>query len=289
MAEAKRKARTPKTPPDLRPFEAGLKPENDTDDVVALFGALSRTLNMNVCIHDRLGLASIPRALKEHINPACLHIKSKKQELCTRYDAVETHQALASRPEGRLNHCHAGFNEIVVPIYTNGAFIGVLFSGPFLLDGPPPPEIPENLLPMRAPSRFWVEDLRQLMVAAATRLGQILRPPEWPGRDDDRKAAIHRFVCSKFADEITLTSLARELHLSESRAGHLVKALFRMPLSELVESFRLRNAAEMLDSTDLPVSEIAFRSGFKDQNYFSRRFKKSFGQPPLAYRRKKRA
>ena len=140
---------------------------------------------------------------------------------------------------------------------------------------------------MRAPSSAWLEDCRQLMLAAASRMGQILRPTDWPS-SSDRRRAIHRYICAEFAREITIEDLAGELHLSESRAGHLVKQIFRMPFSELVESFRLRNAAEMLASSDLPVSDVACRSGFKDQNYFSRRFKKAFGRPPLQYRKAKR-
>lgn len=276
------------TPPDLLVVQPALKDGNDSDSIVALFASLSHMLNLHICYHDRLGLAPIPHALKEHINPACLHIKARKQRECSAYDAVETHAALASRPEGRINHCHAGYTEIAVPVYCDGSYVGVLFAGPLLdVDSPEPAGIPKDLLPRRAPSAAWLEDCRQLLLAAASRMGQILRPNDWPS-SSDRRRAIYRFVCAEFAKDLALPDLAKELHLSESRAGHLVKQIFKMPFSELVESFRLRNAAELLSSSDLPVSDVAYRSGFKDQNYFSRRFKKSFGLPPLQYRKAKR-
>ena len=273
------------TPPDLLVLQPALKSGNDAQSIVTLFSSVSRLLNLHICFHDRLGLAPIPKALKEHINPACLHVKARHQRECTLYDADLTHQVLASRPEGRINRCPAGYIEIAVPVFTDGSFVGVLFAGP-LLDGPEPEGIPKDILPMRVPSVSWLEDARQIMLATAARLGQILRPNDWPS-SSDRRGAIHRFVCAEFARDLKLSDLAQDLHLSESRAGHLVKSIFRMPFSELVESFRLRNAAEMLASSDLPVSDIAYKSGFKDQNYFSRRFKKAFGHPPLQYRRDK--
>jgi AraC family transcriptional activator of pobA len=43
-------------------------------------------------------------------------------------------------------------------------------------------------------------------------------------------------------------------------------------------------AARLLRYTDLTVGEVAFRVGYDDQLYFSRAFKRRFGDAPLAYR-----
>jgi AraC family transcriptional activator of pobA len=43
-------------------------------------------------------------------------------------------------------------------------------------------------------------------------------------------------------------------------------------------------AARLLRFTDLTVGEVAFRAGFGDQLYFSRAFKRRFGEAPMAYR-----
>lgn len=51
---------------------------------------------------------------------------------------------------------------------------------------------------------------------------------------------------------------------------------------------KLQKAADMLVNTDLPVSKIALDSGFPDQNYFSRVFKKVYGTSPTDFRNKKR-
>ena len=48
---------------------------------------------------------------------------------------------------------------------------------------------------------------------------------------------------------------------------------------------RIENAQELLLSTSLTLYEIARKTGFSDEYYFSRTFNKIVGQPPGEYRR----
>jgi AraC-like DNA-binding protein len=47
-------------------------------------------------------------------------------------------------------------------------------------------------------------------------------------------------------------------------------------------------AARLLRFTSLTVGEVAFRAGYQDQLYFSRAFKRHYGEPPVAYRERLR-
>ena len=53
---------------------------------------------------------------------------------------------------------------------------------------------------------------------------------------------------------------------------------------QLITDRVMLEAARLLRFTDLNVGEIAFRTGFEDQLYFSRAFKRHYGQAPTAYR-----
>jgi AraC-like DNA-binding protein len=53
---------------------------------------------------------------------------------------------------------------------------------------------------------------------------------------------------------------------------------------ELVTDRVMVEAARLLRFTDLTIGEVAFRVGFGDQLYFSRAFKRHFGEAPMAYR-----
>jgi AraC family transcriptional activator of pobA len=53
---------------------------------------------------------------------------------------------------------------------------------------------------------------------------------------------------------------------------------------QLITDRVMLEAARLLRFTDLNVGEIAFRAGFEDQLYFSRAFKRHYGEAPTTYR-----
>jgi AraC family transcriptional activator of pobA len=58
---------------------------------------------------------------------------------------------------------------------------------------------------------------------------------------------------------------------------------------ELVTDRVMLEAARLLRYTDLTIGEVAFRTGFGDQLYFSRAFKRHYGEAPMAYRARSRS
>ena len=54
---------------------------------------------------------------------------------------------------------------------------------------------------------------------------------------------------------------------------------------EWLNQRRLQMASQYLSSTRKTISEIAAMCGFSDQFYFSRVFRRHFGQSPLRYRK----
>jgi AraC family transcriptional regulator of arabinose operon len=82
----------------------------------------------------------------------------------------------------------------------------------------------------------------------------------------------------------TVRSLAEGVALSPSRFAHLFSSqLGRSPMRALREA-RLRHAALLLESTDLPVERVAAASGFVSPFHFSRAFHERYGAPPGAFR-----
>jgi AraC family transcriptional activator of pobA len=57
---------------------------------------------------------------------------------------------------------------------------------------------------------------------------------------------------------------------------------------ELITERRMLEAARLLRFSELSVGELAYRSGYGDQLYFSRAFKRRFGESPSAYRERMR-
>lgn len=78
--------------------------------------------------------------------------------------------------------------------------------------------------------------------------------------------------------------LASKLHLSESQLFRKLKALTGRPTGGYIRSIRLLKGKELLQHTQLAISEIAYEVGFTDPSYFSRAFSKEFGESPSAAR-----
>ena len=96
-----------------------------------------------------------------------------------------------------------------------------------------------------------------------------------------------RYVSENYAAPITSATAATYLFMNNSYFCRLFKQSFGCCFTDYVTAYRLERAALYLRDTRLPITEIAFRSGFRNSSYFGQAFKKSFGLSPIAYRKKR--
>ncbi len=93
-------------------------------------------------------------------------------------------------------------------------------------------------------------------------------------------------VEENLADEdFDIHRLCRDLTLSRAQLHRKISALTGMSASHFIRAIRLQKAKEMLQTTDLSISEVAYDVGFRDPNYFSRTFAEEFGFPPSETRK----
>ncbi|MDO3410257.1 response regulator [Saccharibacillus sp. CPCC 101409] len=85
--------------------------------------------------------------------------------------------------------------------------------------------------------------------------------------------------------ELTLESFARNLQVSPVYLSRVLKKELGDSFVALLTHTRIRRAIQLLNSTDLPIYEIAEQSGYDSQHYFSTAFKKVMGVSPNQYRR----
>ena len=81
-----------------------------------------------------------------------------------------------------------------------------------------------------------------------------------------------------------VAQLARAAYISECQLYRKVKAETGKSTVAFMRSFRLRKGKELLRSSDLSVTQVAFEVGFNDPAYFSRSFSREYGVSPKGVR-----
>lgn len=105
-------------------------------------------------------------------------------------------------------------------------------------------------------------------------------------RIPDLASQVRQRIDQGFADpELSLQSVAEQLHVSPQHLGRLLRAAGGGNFSTMLTAARIRHAVKLLKSPDLKMYEIAERSGYTSQYYFSAAFKKILGISPAQYRR----
>ena len=88
---------------------------------------------------------------------------------------------------------------------------------------------------------------------------------------------------------IPLTELARQSCMSPTKFKSTLRAVVGYPLSKYLHHKRLMYACKLLGETDLQISAIAEKVGYKNAGSFSVQFKKTLGILPSEYRQQKAA
>ena len=94
-----------------------------------------------------------------------------------------------------------------------------------------------------------------------------------------------RYINEHYAENITLSSVARILLMEETYFSKKFKQLTGLGFKEFLIQTRIKKAEELLAVTRLEIGEIAEKCGFSSSNYFGDAFKKINGISPRQYRK----
>jgi iron complex transport system substrate-binding protein len=119
-------------------------------------------------------------------------------------------------------------------------------------------------------------------------LYDVLRAKSASREATDPRLAVERCVAyleQRYGDDVEIGRLAEREGLSRWRFERHFKALTgRSPLDYLT-TLRMKKAKELLTEPSSRVADVAVRVGYRDEYYFSRKFKQTFGMPPSRYTR----
>jgi signal transduction histidine kinase/ligand-binding sensor domain-containing protein/DNA-binding response OmpR family regulator len=126
-------------------------------------------------------------------------------------------------------------------------------------------------------------ELRQKL-QARYRSFEIKAVPE--NKEDEFVQKVREAVLANLSDEtFGIVQLCRVVGLSRAQLHNKLKALTGQSASIFVRSTRLQKAKELLESSDLNISEVGYEVGFKNPSHFSSAYQSEFGVPPSKTRK----
>ena len=109
-------------------------------------------------------------------------------------------------------------------------------------------------------------------------------------RSDDSQAirTILDYCSQNFRQDISLSSLEEEIHLSKYYISHLFGDKLGVSFNEYINSLRVSEACRYLRLGKKSITEISELSGFGTLRTFNRAFQKQMGMSPSEYRKSKK-
>ncbi|QIK55140.1 response regulator [Dysgonomonas sp. HDW5B] len=83
--------------------------------------------------------------------------------------------------------------------------------------------------------------------------------------------------------EMDVNYIASQLSMSRSKLYSKIKSMTDKSIVEFILSYRLRKAARMIVEEDVSMRDVMEQIGIESQSYFTRAFKKEFGDTPTAF------
>lgn len=93
------------------------------------------------------------------------------------------------------------------------------------------------------------------------------------------------YIQTNYHRKIKQEAIADKLHISVRYLSKLFKKYMGVPLSGYINIYRINRSIELMQNTDLTLTEIALLVGFKDSQRFSKVFMNIINTSPSVYRK----
>ena len=110
--------------------------------------------------------------------------------------------------------------------------------------------------------------------------------PAWNGTKTTVGRAL-KLIESGVLDDAGVDKLAEHLGIGARHLSRLFQHHVGASPVQTAKTFRLQRAKRLLDDTDLQISEIAYRAGFRSLRRFNAAFVDLYKQPPSRFRKRR--
>lgn len=132
-------------------------------------------------------------------------------------------------------------------------------------------------------------DVYQLMSMHIARHDRYLTNDIMPSSLLKDELKIIRRYAQKILDDpsvnYSLDQLSKDSGLSQAKLQDGFKFLYTRTVTEYIRHIRLEAARELMNNSDLNISQIVYSIGFTSRSYFSKIFKEKYGITPHEYKK----
>lgn len=109
-----------------------------------------------------------------------------------------------------------------------------------------------------------------------------------PREQTEKIGLIVDYIANHHGEHITLLDIAKKFGYDYNYMSRNFKSIFKITFKEFLNLYRLETAIDLLNNTELSVTEIAYESGFQSIRSFHDFFKKKMDVSPAQYRKASR-
>ena len=236
-----------------------------------------------------------------HDNPYCSYIRSlpNGHAHCLSQQKKVFHTC-CRKGESFCGVCHAGVQEHVYPLTDGNNILGFISVSGYAcdqgsqyvssvskaFDSEPGLVLKEyRKLKTNLPDKKRIDTL---ILPLCKMLEFAYIKEEKDPNPDSLNEAICRYIQRNYAMNLTTDLICKQFSCSKSYFSHSFKSYTKKSFREYLTDIRLNYAKQLLEYSNLNVTQISFSVGFNDSNYFSNVFKQKTGLPPLLYRKSKK-
>lgn len=136
---------------------------------------------------------------------------------------------------------------------------------------------------------FQMQNYRELRAEAGTETAKLVRTAEsrLSGAGPCAIHRIKRYIVDHAHEDISLEQIAALVNLSPFYVSKMFKEETGQNYVEFLTDCRIEKAKSLLADPRRSLKEIAFETGYRDPNYFSKVFRKVTGLAPSEFRRQR--
>ena len=237
-------------------------------------------------------------------NPVCRLIRADPVGLRRCLACNQRHQSRAVKLGSTLHYsCHAGFQDIAVPIFAFGRHVATIFSGQVLREPKSPAafrRLRKRLAWLKVPTRNLRTAYDRAIYMPRKQFASVMRLLELFARQlcesaqriRDLEAKLERvevrrgreFVESRFRDaSLCLNDAARHACLAPTHFSHVFRQTTGTSFTRFVQARRVAEAKKQLMDTRKSITDICFACGFNSLTHFNRVFRAFEHSSPRQY------